>query len=166
VQRSNAEQVLGILATRKRTYGMRRPGIISIIPAARLVAFLTYGVAAGVTLSERMRRRCREVAAMEVENVANMMEAEPMGLQFGLLPQAEMPGAFKILRARDRASLAVNAFRPDSNPSAAPGVAMITAADEAIAAHQRVAESQWREALKGAPAAARVRELLAQHRVT
>jgi hypothetical protein len=90
------------------------------------------------------------------------MEAEPMGLQFGLLPAAEPTGAFKILRSRDRASLAVNPFRPDSNPAASLGVAMITGADEAVAAHQRVAEALWREALKGATGAARVRQLLAE----
>ena len=33
-------------------------------------------------------------------------------------------------------------------------------ADEALAAHQRVAEANWRDALKGAGGAARVRELL------
>ena len=65
-------------------------------------------------------------------------------------------------RSRDRAILAVNPFRPDSSPAAANGVAMITGADEAIAAHQRVAEALWREALKGATGAARVRQLLAE----
>jgi hypothetical protein len=164
--RANAEQVLGILATRKRVFAIRRPGIISIIPASRLVAFLTGGVAAGMSLSERVRRLCRDVAAQEVENIAAMMEAEPMGLQFGLLPSAEPNGGFKVLRSRDRASLAVNPFRPDSTQMNAPGVAMITAADEAIAAHQRVAETQWRDALKGSVAAAKVRELLQAHRVS
>jgi len=37
---------------------------------------------------------------------------------------------------------------------------MLTAADEAIAAHQRVAEAQWRDALKGAAGAARLREIV------
>jgi hypothetical protein len=43
---------------------------------------------------------------------------------------------------------------------------MITAADEAVGAHQRAAEGLWREALKGAGAAAKLRALLAQHGVT
>jgi hypothetical protein len=38
---------------------------------------------------------------------------------------------------------------------------MITGADEAIAAHQRVAEASWREALKGAAGANRLRQLAA-----
>jgi hypothetical protein len=100
------------------------------------------------------------VAATEIENIATMMETEPMGLQFGLLAGPEPSSAFKILRARDRASLAVNPFRTDTHASAQTGVAMITASDEAIAAHQRVAEAGWREAIKGPAGAARLRQLL------
>ena len=37
---------------------------------------------------------------------------------------------------------------------------MITSAEEAITAHQRVAESCWREALKGPAGAARLRQLV------
>ena len=36
-------------------------------------------------VSDRVRRICRDVAVTEVENMAALMEAEPMGLQFGLL---------------------------------------------------------------------------------
>jgi hypothetical protein len=104
------------------------------------------------------------VAAAEALNIATLMEAEPMGLQFGLLGATEPSGNFKILRARDRATLAVNPFRPDTVPGAPTGVAMVTAADEAIAAHQRVAEGLWREAIKGAAAAARLREIVAAQR--
>ena len=57
-------------------------------------------------------------------------------------------------------SLAVNPFRPDTHPSAQTGVAMITGADEAIAAHQRVAEANWRDSLKGPAGAARLRSLV------
>ena len=162
--RAGAEQVLGILAARKRMYAMRKPSIIAMISLSRLQQFLQTGVAGSVELSDRARRGCRQVAAAEVENIAVLMESEPMGLQFGLLPAVEPTGGFKLLRARDRASLAINPFRSDGAPNAASGVAMITGADEAIAAHQRVAETLWRDALKGASAAARVRQLLGDNR--
>ena len=164
--RATSEQVLGILAARKRMYAQRRPSIIAMLALPRLQQFLVDGVAAAIPLSDHARRRCRQVAASEVANIASMMESEPMGLQFGLLPSVEPTGGFKVLRARDRASLAINPFRSDNAPNAASGVAMITGADEAIAAHQRVAEALWRDALKGAPAATRVRALLAAHPVT
>lgn len=156
-----AEQLLGILAARKRMYGMRRPGIIAIVAAAELRALAAGGVARSIPLSERGRRLCRDVAQVEIEHVATLMETEPMGLQFGLLPLSEPSGRFQILRNRERANLAASGFLADILPTAAPGIAMITAADEAVAAHQRVAESLWREAIRGPEAARLVRALAA-----
>ena len=158
--RSNAEQVMGILAARKRMYTMRRPGIIAMISVSAVQRLLEFGVAGPVSMPDRLRRLCRQVAAGEVENMADMMETEPMGLQFGLITGAEPSSSFQILRARDRVTLAVNPFSTDQHPSAQTGVAMITGADEAIAAHQRVAEANWREAIKGPAGAARIRQLL------
>jgi transcriptional regulator with XRE-family HTH domain len=159
--RAMAEQVLGILAARKRMYAMRRPGIIAMVSLASVQRLLAAGVAGGMPVSDRVRRIAHDVAVTEAENMAALMEAEPMGLQFGLVTSAEPSSAFKILRARDRVSLAINPFRPDAHPSTHTGVAMITGADEAIAAHQRVAEVTWREALKGPAGAARLRQLIA-----
>jgi transcriptional regulator with XRE-family HTH domain len=158
--RAAAEQVMGLLSARKKVYSLRRPSIIAIISVNAVERFLLTGVNGSLGGSERIRRVCRQVAATEVENIAALMEAEPMGLQFGLLAGAEPSSAFQILRARDRASLAINPFRTDTHPSGQTGVAMITGADEAIAAHQRVAETSWREAIKGPAGAARLRELL------
>jgi transcriptional regulator with XRE-family HTH domain len=158
--RSTAEQVLNILVSRKRMYSMRRPGIIAMVSVSAIQRLLETGIAAGIAASDRVRRLCRDVAVAEVENMAALMSAEPMGLQFGLLTGGEPSSAFKILRARDRVSLAINPFRPDSHPSAHSGVAMITGAEEAISAHQRVAEANWREALKGPAGAAKLRQLI------
>jgi transcriptional regulator with XRE-family HTH domain len=159
--RSMAEQVMGILAARKRMYAMRRPGIIAMVSLSSVQRLLETGVAGGINATERVRRICRDVAVTEVENMAALMETEPMGLQFGLLSGPEPSSAFKILRARDRVSLAINPFRSDTHPSSHTGVAMITGADEAISAHQRVAETSWRDALKGPAGAAQLRQLVA-----
>jgi transcriptional regulator with XRE-family HTH domain len=152
-----ADQVQGIQAERKRMYRMRRPAIIAMLSPGAIARFLQQGCGQGMVRSEQLRYRARAVARTEVENIANLMEAEPMGLQFGLLSS----GHFQILRSRDRATLAINSFRSDAIPHLQAGVAMITGADEAIAAHQRVAESMWREAVKGPAGATRMREILA-----
>jgi transcriptional regulator with XRE-family HTH domain len=156
-----ADQVQGILGERKRMYRMRRPAIIAMLSPNGVARFLTQGVGQGLVRSEQLRFRARAVARAEIENIANVMEAEPMGLQFGLLSSGEPTGQFQILRARDRATLAINGFRTDTIPHVQAGVAMITGADEAVAAHQRVAESMWRDAIKGPAASARIREILA-----
>ena len=158
--RSMAEQVMGILAARKRMYAMRRPTIIAMISLPAVQRLIDVGIVTGMHVSERVRRICHDVALAEVENIATLMEAEPMGLQFGLMAGSPPSSFFKILRARDRVSLAINPFRTDTHPGGQTGVAMITGADEAIAAHQRVAESSWREAIKGPAGAARLRQMM------
>ena len=158
--RAAVGQVLGILSARKRMYQLRKPGIIAILPVGSIQRFLEGGVAGGMALSDRLRRRCRQVAMDEIDHIASLMAAEPMGLQFGLLATGEPTSVFKILRSRDRATLAINPFHPDSPTGSPGGVAMITAADEALTAHQRVAEAMWRDAVKGPAAATRVREFL------
>ena len=162
--RATAEQVLGILAERKRMYRMRRPSIIAMLSVGAIGRFLQQGVGQGTARSEQLRQRARAVARGEMENIANLMEAEPMGLQFGLLTSGEPSGQFQLLRSRDRAMLAINPFRSDTLPHAHAGVAMITGAEEAVAAHQRTAEGMWREAVRGPAAAHQLREIIAAHK--
>jgi hypothetical protein len=60
--------------------------------------------------------------------------------------------------------LAINPFPSDAPPSQQSGVAMITSAEDAVAAHQRVSELAWRDAIKGSAAADRVRALVSATR--
>lgn len=158
--RGAADQVLALLTARKRAYIQRRPGIIAIISEAAVRAFLETGLLGGAPLPTHLRARCQKVAAAEIANIATLLEAEPMGLQFGLLSEGAAASEFHIVRTGDRATLAVNPFRADGLPTSHTGVSMITGADEAVSAHQRVAEAVWRDARKGKTAAARLRELL------
>jgi transcriptional regulator with XRE-family HTH domain len=162
--RAQSEQAMGLLAARKRSYGLRRPSITAAIPVAAVRRLLAEGLCAGLPISDRTAERCREAARAELEHLAETMESEPIGHQVGLLPQGEPTVGFAIMRTRDRATLATNGFREDGNPAAQIGVATITSADEAVTAHQRVAEACWRETLKGAEGAARLRELVAASR--
>jgi transcriptional regulator with XRE-family HTH domain len=162
--RAQGEQVLNILTARKRIYQARRPSIIAILALPSLRRFLERGVAGHVPTTERVRARCRQAAVVEAENIAALMEAEPMGVQLGLMDAASPNGNFKLLRNRDRAALAINPFGLEAHPTAQVGVAMVTGAEEAIAMHQRVAEQQWRDALKGAAAARAVRAMITEAR--
>jgi transcriptional regulator with XRE-family HTH domain len=160
--RAAADQALGLLASRRRLYQQRRPTIIGILSEGALRRFLQDGVAGGLPLSDRGRARCRAAAAAEAENMAALMDSVPIGIQLGLGAGPDPSSTFMVLRGRERAHVVAGPFPPDAAPSGALGVAMITAADDAVAIHQRVAESAWRDALKGATAASRVRELIAE----
>jgi len=158
--RAAAEQLLGVMISRKRMYAARKPSIIGILTIASIQKFLAEGVAGATTTSERLRNLARDVAAREMELIASLMESEPIGLQLGLMASGEPNGPFTLLRSRERATLAINPFSPDALPATQSGVAMITGAEDAVAAHQRVSEGAWREATKGAAAAERVRAMI------
>ncbi|WP_270936557.1 helix-turn-helix domain-containing protein [Falsiroseomonas oryzae] len=158
--RAATDQMLGLLAARKKLHQSRRPTIIAILGEGALTRLLREGVAAGLPVPERSRQRCLAAARAEAEAIAAMMDSVPIGLQLGLASVVEPAGSFMVLRGRDRAHVIASPFAPDTPPQGGIGVSSITAADEAVAAHQRVAEAAWRDSLKGAAAAARVRELI------
>ncbi len=162
--RAAAEQLLGVMHARKRMYASRKPSIIGILTFGSIQKFLAQGVAGNIVASERLRKIAREVALHEMEFIAKQMESEPIGLQLGLMAHGEPNGPFALVRSRERAILAMNGFEADASPSAQSGVAMITSAEDAVTAHQRVSENAWRDALKGAAAAERVRGLIAAAR--
>jgi transcriptional regulator with XRE-family HTH domain len=158
--RAATDQMLGLLTARKKLHASRRPTIIAILGETAILRMLNEGVAAGVSVPERTRQRCLAAARTEVDAIAAMMESVPIGLQIGLAAGIEPAGNFMVLRGRDRAHVVTSPFPADTPPTAGLGVSSITAADEAVAAHQRVAEAAWRDALKGSAAAMRIRELL------
>jgi transcriptional regulator with XRE-family HTH domain len=158
--RAATDQMLGLLAARKKLHASRRPTIIAILGEAAIARMLKEGVAPGVQVPERTRQRCLAAARSEIEAVAAMMESVPIGLQLGLASGVEPAGTFIVLRGRDRAHVVSSPFPADTPPQSGLGVSSITAADEAVTAHQRVAEAAWRDALKGPAAAARLRELI------
>ena len=161
-QRALGEQVLEIMMSRKRTYQHRRPGIIAMVSEAQIERVLKVGVGEGMPLSDELRRSARRVAAEEMTRIAELLDSEPMGLQFSVLGAIEPSSHCAIMRDRDRATLAINPFRADSSYASATGVAMVTSAPEAVSSHQRVAEQMWRASAKGPNAASRVREIIAQ----
>ncbi len=160
--RTTADQMLGLLAARKRLHQARRPSIIALLTESALRRLLVDGVAPGAAQSDRCRARCRAAARTEAEALANWMETVPIGLQVGLITGQEPAGHFVVLRGRERAHVVGSPFPPDISPFASIGIATVTAADEAIGMYQRVAEAAWRDALKGSQAAERVRAMIGE----
>lgn len=156
-----SEQLQDVMLTRKQMYQTRRPSIICVLTMAALQQFLTNGIASSLQVPERLRSLARKAAAHEVEQIATLMEREPIGLQLGLMTHSVPNGPFMLLRGRERAALTINPFASDSAPDAQSGIAMVSCAEDALTTHQRVSEFIWRGALKGPAAAQQVRDLLA-----
>ncbi|MFL1462789.1 helix-turn-helix domain-containing protein [Roseococcus sp. DSY-14] len=157
---AQGDQALGVLAFRRRTYAQKRPTIIAVLGEAAVAAFLDGGIAAGLDLPAPLRARARDAARQEVLALATLMDAMPLGLQIGLARGLQPAAPFMLIRGRERAHVVTSPLSPELLPQAAVGVAGITAADEAVVAHQRIAEAVWRDAAKGADAAEHLRSLV------
>jgi hypothetical protein len=91
-----------------------------------------------------------------------MMEAQPIGVQIGIVPGPLPHSSFQIFRQPDRKILTLSPFRLGEQPNVLGGVAMITSAAEALSLHERAVEDMWSRALKGPDAALFMRDLIAK----
>lgn len=156
-------EIMHLLKQRKAIYRARQPGIVNLIAAHELDSLLRNGLVGRSDLSEEVRRTRRREACAELAHFAAMMEAEPIGVQLGIVPDTLPHTGFQIFRQPDRHLLVTSPFRLGEQPNVRVGVAMITAAPEALALHQKSAEEMWRRALKGTAAARFMRDLIRRH---
>lgn len=154
------EATIETLDARRRNLSQRQPSVISVIAPESVVWLLRYGLADGLRPDIGFERRCRRVVLAEIEQIAEWLETPPMRVQLGLLTQNAHTGPFQLMRQRDRSILAVNPFGPSASLPRQAGVAIVTAATEAVTAHQKVAETLWRSSTKGRDAAAMIRSIV------
>lgn len=161
---AEVEEIMAVLKQRKETYRRRQPAIVNLIAASEIARFLINGMVGRLDLPEKIRRERRALARAEVEYFAKLVQDEPIGVQIGIVPETLPHTGFQIFRQPDRQLLSLSPFRLGEEPNVRVGVAMITSAPEALLLHTRAAEGMWQRALKGAAAAAYLRELIARHR--
>ena len=119
-------EIMIILKQRKKTYRERQPSIVSLIAETELDRFLRNGLVGRSDLPSRTRKRRRQLAVQEVERAVGIMEAEPIGVQIGIVRDTLPHASFQIFRQPDRPVLAVSPFRLGEQPNVRVGVAMIT----------------------------------------
>jgi transcriptional regulator with XRE-family HTH domain len=157
------DEVTTVLRQRKQSYRKRRPGIVNLISAIEMEHFLGNGLVGRLGLPEEVRRERRVLARAEAEHFIALMQAEPIGVQIGIVPDTLPHASFQIFRQPDRQVLALSPFRLGEQPNIRVGVAMITSAPEALALHEKMAKELWQRALKGAAAVRLMRSLLEQY---
>ena len=160
---AQVEELIPILAQRKQTYRQRRPGILNLISGAEIDRFLRNGLVGRPDLPDEILSERRDRARAEAAHLADLMEAEPIGIQIGVVPGTLPHTSFQIFRQPDRRVLSLSPFRLGEQPNVHAGIAMITQAPEALALHEKAVEDMWRRALKGDAAAKLMRELMARH---
>lgn len=154
------DQIMEILHERKKNFHRRRPNIVNLISATQIEQFVNHGLVGRPLLSDETLAHRRTLARHEVEHLIAVIEEQSFNVQVGVVTD-NLPGTgFMIFREADRSTLAITPFRLGENPNIRVGIAMVTAAPEAVMLHEKVVQEAWRTARKGPPAATYLRNLL------
>jgi len=156
----DVERIIEILDERKKSYEKRRPAIVNLMAALDIERLLRSGFVGRPLMSEKDIKVRQQRARSEIEHFADLMEAEPMGIQIGLVTGMLPHTGFQIFRSGDRKTLSISPFRLGEQPNIKLGVAMITENQEAVSLHEALVDEMWRTALKGREAATYLRDMI------
>ncbi len=150
---SDLDNIVEILKERKRNFKKRRPNIISLVSAGELDQFCRTGFIGcsapeGVDMEAR-----REVAAIEIVHLVELLEEQPIGIQVGILVDS-LPGTiFQVFKQSNHSQVAISPFRLGAMPNVRIGVATISASPEFVELHNQLLEKLWQRSMKGGEAA-------------
>lgn len=157
---ADIDAIVDILHLRREAYQRRRTSVINLVSPLQIERFLNNGLMGRAQLPARVRAERRELARSEMLRFADLIEEEAMGVQIGLVEGLPYNG-FQLFRQGDRSTVATSPFRLSEQPNLRLGIGTVTSAPEAVALHRDIVQQAWRNAVKGAAAAQRLRELVA-----
>jgi hypothetical protein len=138
----------------------KQPNIASIIGVLEIERFLRLGLVGCLDLPASEQKKRRLAAAFEVERIATFMEQEPVGIQIGLVEGVMPSQTFQIFRRSEGALVSVSPYRLGELPNILTGVAIVTAAREAVELHEAMFKQLWNRAVRGAAGALLLRKLM------
>lgn len=154
------DDVLRILSERKVLLRQKQPNIVSIIGVLEIERFLRLGLVGRLDLPAAVQRQRRQAAAVEVERIAGLMEQEPVGIQIGLVEGVMPSQTFQIFRRSEGSLVSVSPYRLGELPNILTGVAIVTAAEEAVELHEAMFKQLWSGAVRGSAGALLLRKLM------
>jgi transcriptional regulator with XRE-family HTH domain len=154
------DNVMNILSDRQNHARDRHANVISIISTVQIERFLRTGMIGTYDLPPHTREERCLLARREIERLAALVEKEPIGIQIGIVDEILPHQTFELLRRREDTLVAVSPFRLGEFPNISMGVASITAAAEAVALYEKLAEGLWARAYRGADGANLLRRLI------
>ena len=155
------DQLVQILEERKTAFATRRPGLVSLVGLRDLERFIHTGLVGRLGLPAALHKERIKAARQEIERIADLMEAEPMHVQIGLVDDAMPSATFQLFQNAEHSRLAVSPFRLGELPNVRNGIATVTASPEAVRLYEEMIERLWKGAYKGKSGAERLRKLLA-----
>lgn len=161
---AEVQLLMRTLKRRRAAFRYRKPSVVNIVPVTQITAYLATGLAMRTDLSYAERSSRRRAAAKQMEHLASLITAPPMGVQIGITRLPLPTAGFQIIRSANRKLLVLSPFRVLQQPNLRYGVAMITEDEEALRVHETLAARLWESALTGSKAIDEVQKQLKAHR--
>ena len=143
-----ADDITNILLQRKAQVPIRKPNLVMLISASEVHRLLLQGFIGRHGLPNKVVKERKELARTEVQRIIEILDAQPIGIQIGVLVDSAPTTSFQIFRQSDQELLAISPFRIGDLPNVRVGVAMITSAPDAVNLHSDVAMELWDRSLK------------------
>lgn len=153
-------EVLKILAARRRYYEDNRPSILSLIGLRQVEQFLHHGLVGRLALPAGVQLERKLAARNEVMHMIEVLESDPIGVQVGIVLDNLPSENFQIFEEPAGAHVAVSPFRLGELPNVRAGIASITTSPDAVAMYRSLIERLWAGSAKGRDGAKVLRTLL------
>jgi transcriptional regulator with XRE-family HTH domain len=144
------DAVIAILDERKKARRQRRLSVVNFVTVPEIERWLKLGVVGRFDLPESEVATRRLAARAEVENLMNLLDGEPMGIQIALLEDTLPNITFQLFRNKEETCLGLSPFRLGGElPNIRFGLAMVTSDRPAVELYEKLADDLWRRAYKG-----------------
>ena len=160
VEADNIDKVLGVLTERRDTANRRQVPIVSIVGSQDIERFLLLGLVGRFDLPEKVVRERREAARYEIERLCETMARQPIGTQVGIVDGQPPTQTFQVYEREDAPAVTLSPYRLGDQPNISTGIAMATAAPEAVHYFRDTLTTQWALAKKGEDGAMMLRKIL------
>lgn len=155
------DAIIAILDERKLSRQKRRLSVVNFVNILEIERWLKLGVVGRFSLPAEEQVKRRRAARTEVEHLIALIEAEPMGIQIGLIEETLPNITFQLFRTGQQTLLGLSPFRLGGElPNVRSGIAMLTADREPVRLYEQMADDLWKRARKGGEAGAALRAVV------
>ena len=154
------DRLLQILLERRKAAAIRRTPVVSIVNVHEVDRFLRYGLVGRHDLPPDVSRERRAAARKEIERFIHMLHDPPLGTQIGIVDDIPSSQTFQIFENTSGAAVTLSPYRLGENPNISSGIALITAAPEAVQLFKNSIIRLWDKSHKGESGARILRAIL------
>lgn len=156
------ERLLAILKERRQAAMTKKIPVVSILNRASTERFLHSGLVGRYDLKANVVKIRRAWARNEVERLVTIFRKPPIGTQIGIVETFAPEQTFQVYEKADSTFVTMSPYRLGDHPNVSAGIAVATAAPEAVRLFKNIIVEQWEQAKHGESGARLLEQLLAK----